>query len=117
MFGALTLLAGLVIIINPEIIFGILRNKLDKIELHIIAVALRFILGILLIYQSNVSKFPFVIEILGWLAIVAAIFFALMGRKNFICLITWALSLVKPYGRIGGIIAAVFGTFLVYAFI
>ena len=69
---------------------------------------MRFILGILLIYQSNVSKFPFVIEILGWLAIVAAIFFALMGRKNFICLITWALSLVKPYGRIGGIIAAVF---------
>ena len=40
MFGALTLLAGLVIIINPEIIFGILRNKLDKIELHIIAVCI-----------------------------------------------------------------------------
>ena len=30
-FGALTLLAGLVIVINPEVIFGFLRNNLGQV--------------------------------------------------------------------------------------
>ncbi len=116
-FGALTLLAGLVIVINPEVIFGFLRNNLDKLELHILAIVVRLVLGVLLIYQSNVSKFPFVIEIIGWLSIVAAIFLAVIGRRNFNRLMSWALSFVKPFGRVGGVLAAAFGAFLIYAFV
>jgi hypothetical protein len=116
-FGALTLLAGIVIVINPEAIFGFLRNNLDKLVLHVLAVAVRLVIGILLIYQSNVSKFPFVIEIIGWLSIVAAIFLAVMGRRNFNRLMSWALSLSKPFGRVGGILAVAFGAFLIYAFV
>ena len=71
-FGALTLLAGIVIVINPEVIFGFLRNNLDKLAIHILAVVVRLLIGALLIYQSNISKFPFVIEVIGWLSIVAA---------------------------------------------
>ncbi len=116
-FGALNLLAGIVIVINPEVIFGFLRNNLDKLELHILAIVVRLVLGVLLIYQSNVSKFPFVIEIIGWLSIVAAIFLAVIGRRNFNRLISWALSFVKPFGRVGGVLAAAFGAFLIYAFV
>jgi hypothetical protein len=116
-FGALTLLAGIVIVINPEVIFGFLRNNLDKLVLHILAVVVRLVIGVLLIYQSNVSKFPFVIEIIGWLSIVAAIFLAVMGRHNFNRLMSWALSFLKPFGRVGGVFAAAFGAFLVYAFV
>lgn len=116
-FGALNLLAGIVIVINPEVIFGFLRNNLDKLELHILAIVVRLILGVLLIYQSNESKFPFVIEIIGWLSIVAAIFLAVMGRRNFTRLMSWALSLVKHFGRVGGVLAAAFGAFLIYAFV
>ena len=116
-FGALTLLAGIVIVINPEVIFGFLRNNLDKLELHILAVVVRLVLGVLLIYQSSISKFPFVIEIIGWLSIVAAIFLAVMGRRNFNRLMSWALSLVKPFGRVGGVLAVAFGAFLIYAFV
>jgi hypothetical protein len=82
-FGALTLLAGMIIVINPKVIFGFLRNNLDNLVLHILAVVVRLVLGVLLIYQSSISKFPFVIEIIGWLSIVAAIFFTVMGRCNF----------------------------------
>ena len=57
-FGALTLLSGIVIVINPEVIFGFLRNNLDKMVLHILAVVVRLVLGVLLIYQSNVSELP-----------------------------------------------------------
>jgi hypothetical protein len=92
-FGVLTLLAGIVIVINPEVIFGFLRNNLDKLVLHILAVVIRLVLGALLIYQSNISKSPFVIEVIGWLSIVAAIFLAVMGRRNFNRLMSWALSL------------------------
>ena len=116
-FGALTLLAGIVIVINPEIIFGFLGNRLDKRELHILAVVVRLVLGVLLIYQSGISKFPFVIEFIGWLSIIAAIFLAVMGRSNFKRLMSWAISLVKPIGRVGGVLAVAFGTFLIYAFV
>lgn len=116
-FGALTLLAGIVIVINPEVIFGFLRNNLDRLELHILAVAVRIVLGVLLIYQSSVSKFPLVIEIIGWVSVVAAIFLAVMGRRNFNRLMSWALSLAKPIGRVGGALAMAFGAFLIYAFV
>ena len=116
-FGALTLLAGIVIIINPEFIFGFLRKNLDNLVLHILAVVVRLVIGVLLIYQSNISKFPLVIEIIGWLSIVAAIIIAIMGRRNFNRLMSWALSLSKPLGRVGGVLAVAFGAFLIYAFV
>lgn len=117
LFGALTLSAGIIIIINPEIIFSYLRKNLDKLSLHILAVTVRLIIGVLLISQANVSTFPLTIEILGWLSIAAATIFALIGRRNFKRLMSWALSLLKPFGRIGGIFAAAFGAFLIYAFV
>ena len=117
LFGGLTLLAEIVIVINPEVIFGFLRNNLDTPALKSLAVVIRLILGALLIYQSSISKFPFVIEIIGWLSIVAAIFIAVMGRRNFNRLMSWALSLSKPYGRVGGAFAMAFGIFLIYSFL
>ena len=116
-FGALTLLAGIVILINPDVIFGFLRNNLDKLAVSILAVVVRLVIGALLIYQSNISKFPFVIEVIGWLSIVAAILLAVMGRRNFNRLMSWALSLSKHFGPVGGVLAVAFGAFLIYAFV
>ena len=116
-FGTLTCLAGIVILVNPEIVFGFLRKHSDKIELQILAVAIRLVLGVFLIYQSGDSKYPFVIEIMGWLSIIAAVFFAVIGRNNFTRLMVWALSKVKTLGRVGGVFASTFGAFLIYAFV
>jgi len=117
LFGLMICLAGAIIIYNPEIIFGIIRDNLDKPGLQVPAVVLRLILGILLIEYAPLSRFPLTIEVLGWLSIAAAVTFMLIGRANFLRLMNWALSLLKPYGRIGGIFAAGFGAFLFYAFI
>lgn len=116
-FGALTLVAGLIIIANPEILFGFLNKHIKKIGLHIAAVVVRLILGVLLIVQSDVSRFPLIIEIIGWISIVAAMTFMVIGRSNFKRLMSRALSVTKPYSRIGGIFAALFGAFLIYAFL
>ena len=116
-FGGLMLFAGLVLIINPDIIFKVLRNNFDKLWLHVSAVAVRLLLGALLIYQADVSKFPLTIEVLGWVAIIAAILFTLICRKNFQRLISWAFSLVTPLGRTSGVLALCFGSLLIYAFV
>jgi hypothetical protein len=116
-FGVLTCLGGLVILVNPEIVFGFLRKNSAKIELHILAVALRLILGVILIVQAGDSRYPFAIETIGWLSIVAAVLFAVIGRNNFVKLMSWALSQVKTLGRVGGVIASAFGAFLIVAFI
>ena len=115
-FGALTLLAGIIIVINPEVILGSLRDNLGKPGVQNLAVVVRLVIGALLISQSSLSKFPLAIEIIGWLSIVAALFLVVIGRHNFNRIISWALSLSKPYWRIGGVIAAILGSFLIYAF-
>jgi len=117
MFGVSTLLAGIVIIINPDSIFGFLRKHADKLELHILAVMVRLIFGSLFIYQAGASRYPLAIEVIGWLSIVAALSFAVIGRNSFKRLISWALSLDKPLGRTGGAMAVCFGAFLIYAFV
>lgn len=116
MFGTLILFAGLVIAVNPDVIFGFLRNNLDKPGLQFVAVVVRLVLGVLLISQSSISKFPFVIEFIGWLSVGAAVILAVMGRYNFKRLMSWALSLVGLVGRAGGILAVAFGAFLIHAF-
>ena len=118
LFGLLTLLAGVIIVvINPDIIFGYLRDNLDRPWLQLVAILVRLVLGILLIHTAGFSRFPLIIEILGWLSIAAAITFALIGRQRFLKLMAWAFSLLKPYGRIGGLFAIAFGGFLVYAYL
>lgn len=116
-FGVLTLFAGVTIIIDPAIIFGFLRRYSKNLGLQILAVSVRLVVGILLIYLADISRFPLAIEVLGWLSIIAAITFAIIGRNKFGRLMSWAISIPKLYGRVGGFIAVCFGYFLVYAFV
>ncbi len=116
-FGALTLLAGIVLLINPETIFGFLRANVEELTVQVLAVVVRLILGALFILQSGASRFPLAIEIIGWISLAAAVGLAFMGRRNFVRLMSWALSLNKPLGRFGGVVAAAFGAFIVYAFV
>ena len=94
-----------------------LRENSDKLWLHIGAVVVRLLLGALLIYQAGVSKFPVIMEVIGWIAIFTAIVFTVIARNNFKRLISWAFSLVKPFARIGGVLAVCFGSLLIYAFL
>ena len=105
------------VIINPEYVYGPLIKHVERLRLQIIAVTLRLLLGVLFITQSDNSRYPLVIEILGWLSLAAALLFAVMGRNNFRRIISWALSMDKAYARTGGAVAVCFGAFLVYAFL
>ncbi len=115
--ATLILLSGVILIIDPALIFRFLTRESEKLGLHIFAVVVRLLLGTLLIYFASSSKFPLAIEIIGWISIIAAVTFVVIGRTNFKKLMNWALSFQKHYGRIGGLAAAVFGGFLIYAFV
>lgn len=117
LLGALIVLAGLMLVADPEIILGYLRRNMDQPAIHILAVAVRLVLGTLLILQSDLSKYPLVIELLGWLSIVAGLSLALMGRQRFLRFMSWALRRSRPLGQVGGVLAAAFGGFLVHAFV
>ena len=115
LFATATIVAGIVIMINPETIFGLLRRKLESLSLHILAVVVRVILGVALIIFAAESRYPTAILILGWISIVAASVLGIMGRTNFKRLMSWALSVAPYFGRIGGLLAILFGVFLIHA--
>ncbi len=117
LFSTATIVAGIIIMINPETVFGLLRRKLESLGLHILAVVVRIIIGVALIMCAAGSKYPTAILILGWISIVAASVLGIMGSTNFKRLMSWALSLKPSFGRIGGFVAILFGGFLIHAVI
>ena len=117
LFAALTFLTGIVFLMNPDFICGFLQKQLGKVELHVLNVVVRIFFGIAMISQSSISRFPFIIETIGWFCIAIAAILTLMGRKNFNQVITWAISLLETYNRIAGILIMTFGAFLIYAFV
>ena len=116
-FGSLILLAGALLLINPQTIFGFLRKNIENPVIQLFAILVRLVIGILLITQSNLSRYPSTIEIIGWILIIAGISLALIGPANFRQLMSWVLKKFVAFGQIAGVIAIAFGGFLVYAFI
>ena len=114
-FGAATMIAGVVIAINPETVFGLIRKYYASLGMHVLAVVVRIILGAALILCADGSKYPTVIEIIGWITLIAALVMGIMGRASFKALIAWALGIPPFFRRIGGLLAIFFGGFLLYA--
>jgi hypothetical protein len=116
-FGALIILAGIGMLIQPDFIFNYLKRESDNYKLHIFAIAIRLIIGSLLIYFAELSEYPVAMEALGWFTIIAAVALILIGHNNFRDLIEWAVTFLRPYRYIAGILAIFLGGFLMYAFL
>ncbi len=117
LFGIAIIVAGTIILINPDTVFGLMRRNMDSFGLHVMAVVVRIILGAALIISAAASRYPTAISILGWISIAAATALGVMGRTNFRRLMAWALGLAPSFGRIGGFAAILFGGFLIHAVI
>ncbi len=115
LFGTAIIVAGIIIAINPETVFGLMRRKSESLGLHILAVVVGIILGAALILCATESKYPTTILIIGWISIVAASVLGIIGRPNFRRLMSWALRFAPSFGRIGGFFEILFGGFLIHA--
>lgn len=117
LFGALIVIAGIAMLIKPDFIFDYLKRESDNFKLHIFAIAIRLLLGFLLIYFAELSEYPIAMEALGWFTIIAAVALILIGHNNFRDLIEWAVTFLRPYRYIAGVLAIFLGGFLMYAFL
>ena len=114
-FGALMFFAGIVIAIRPEPVYRFFGGYSSSLLAYVMAIVVRLILGIALLLSSAQSKFPIAIQVIGWLSLVAAIVLVLIGRQRFRALIAWAVNIAPFYHHLGGLVAMLFGGFLVYA--
>ena len=116
LFGILLLLAGISLLINPEIIIGWIEENMENTSLYISAIVVRLVFGILFIAAARESKYPNLIKFFGYLFIIAAIIFIFIGQESFQDFITSFIPHVKPFAPISGMLSIVFGGFLIYAF-
>ncbi len=116
LFGILMLLAGISLLIYPDILIGWIENNMDNTALYISAIVVRLVFGILFILTAIESTYPTVIKFFGYLFIVAAIIFMFIGQESFQDFITSIIPNVKPYAPVSGLLAIAFGGFLIYAY-
>ena len=110
------LLAGISLLINPEILIGWIEKNMETTSLYISAIAVRLVFGILFILAAKESKYPTVIKFLGYLFIIAAIIFIFIGQESFQDFISLFFPDVRPYASLSGLLAIAFGGFIIYAF-
>ena len=117
LFGVMIVVAGAILTSGPDILLNFLDSHKDEMWLYAAAIVVRIVLGLLLVSQAALSRYPLIIEILGGVSLAAALVIFLMGRRGLRRLIGWILSYGKPYSRFGGVVSVVFGAFLIYAYV
>jgi len=116
LLAVLILVAGLIALIHPAIVLKYLAANKSTKATYVIAIIVRVVVGLLLVYLSNLSKFPFVISVIGWLFLISAAGLALLGHSGFKRLIAWVLQHLSNVARFGGALAILLGAFIFYSF-
>ncbi len=114
--GLLIVLIGVWVLINPNIFFGYIENNWDSLSFYRLAIATRIILGILFIVAAKDSKYPTVIKIIGFVFILAAVIFILIGHNGFQDFASSMTPFAKPITLGAGLVGLLLGGLLIYTF-
>ena len=113
--GGIFVLVGLAAVIRPNRLQALARRLTVSTWLRVLAFAARVAIGVILIVVARSTAFPIVLEVIGTLLIVSGIAVLLIGNAGIQRLVDRALSAGPTAIVIGGIVAAAFGGFLIYA--
>jgi hypothetical protein len=80
-----------------------------------LAIAVRLILGIVLIAAASSSRFPDALRILGALSIITAVLVPILGSERVRAFVEWWAGRPSGFIRAWATLAVAFGAFLVYA--
>ena len=80
-----------------------------------LAVVARLLLGTALIISAPDSCFPLTFEILGWIAIAAAVIILFLGRERLRKFLSWFERFSHAAIRLWLLFGIAFGAFLIYA--
>lgn len=109
-------MAGVGTLINPEIITDTFTDNSVDSSLYIGVIAFRLTFGFLLVWTAELSKYPKVIKIFGYLAIIAALIFILIGHDGFQNFMSEIIPVFTAQSQTAGLLSIVFGGFLIYAY-
>lgn len=101
--------------ISPDKFWKMINGVIEKDWVIPVAVIMRLLLGVALIIAAPQSRFPEVMEVLGWIAIIAAVAILFMGRNRLIKFIAWFQRMTDAMVRVWLLFGFAFGAFLVYA--
>ncbi len=113
-FGVIVCLISVWGIVVPDKMMQFVYGAAERDWGIHLAVVLRLILGAALVLVAPESRFPLVFEILGWIAIVAAVGLVLMGRARLRKFVAWFERMPQPLIRIWLLLGVAFGALLVY---
>ena len=116
LLGILILLLGILLLIKPEVIFGWMEDNMENTSLYISVIVFRLLFGLLLIIAAKESKYPGAIKFFGYLAVIAAIVFILIGQESFQDFVSSLIPDFNHYSPVSGLVGIAFGGFLIYAF-
>ncbi len=102
-------------IVAPSNLMAVVRDVMQQSWAMSVAVGVRVLLGVALIFAAPGSKYPQTLEVLGWIAIVAAGALIVVGRERIVRLLTWAQRLPFVVVRAWMLFGIAFGAFLVWA--
>lgn len=114
-FGLFILASAGLLVIRPAAFTAFMLKNADRSWLHLAAVGVRLALGIVLLVYAPSSNFPLTLKILGWIALVAGIVLALIPSSKFNRMIHWVFDRFGRFTRVAGVLAVLFGAFLIYA--
>jgi hypothetical protein len=115
-FAVFMCLFGLAALIKPGIVFDFVGKYADSKGLFLTAIGIRVVMGVLLLLLAAQSKHPGVMLVLGWIVLLAAVGIALTGQTTFKELLHWVQGFNRHWGRLSGLLAALFGYYLFYVF-
>ena len=81
----------------------------------IFAVVIRVIIGLALWFAAPSSRAPLLLQVLGVLAVVAAVALPLMGLERFKALLLWWTKLSPATQRLNSLLAVAFGAAILWA--
>jgi hypothetical protein len=112
--GALVAALCLWGILAPDKIMALVHGAMEKDWGFHVAVLARLLLGAALIIAAPESRFPVIFEILGWIAVLAAVAILLMGRERLRKFVAWFQKFSQLMIRVWLLFGIAFGAFLVY---
>jgi len=101
----------------PDKILQLVNGVLQKNWGIYVAVLARLILGAALIIAAPETRFPLIFEILGWIAVVAAVVILFMRRERLRKFVAWFERFSPAMIRVWLIFGIAFGAFLIYGII
>jgi hypothetical protein len=114
-FGGAIAVVGATGVASPAALMRLVNSVWRSERGVYLAVAIRLILGVVLIVAAPSCRFPGVVRIIGIVSVVAALIIPFLGFERLRAIVDWWLSRPHGFVRAWALLAMALGGFLVYA--